>query len=72
MLSQIGAWIRKRPIVSFYASTFVITWGLGFSYIALIRNELIMLAPPASVATCGPALAGIFVTAVSHAPRLAV
>ena len=64
-MSQISAWIRKRPIVSFYVITFTITWGLGFSYIALIKNELFMLAPLFSVATCGPALAGIFVTTVA-------
>ena len=64
-MSQISAWIRKRPIVSFYVITFAITWGLGFSYIALIKNELFMLAPLFSVATCGPALAGIFVTTVA-------
>ena len=63
-MNQISAWIRKRPIVSFYVITFAITWGLGFSYIAWLKNELFLFLPLTFVATCGPALAGIIVTAV--------
>jgi hypothetical protein len=63
-MHQISAWIHKRPLVSFYVITFAITWGLGFSYIAVLKNELFLLLPLTFVATCGPALAGIIVTAV--------
>jgi membrane protease YdiL (CAAX protease family) len=58
------AWIRKRPVASFYVIAFAITWGLGFSYIAWYKNGLFLLLPLTFVATCAPALAGIIVTAV--------
>jgi membrane protease YdiL (CAAX protease family) len=64
-MNQISGWMRRRPIVSFYVITFAITWGLGFSYIAVLKNQLFLLLPLTFVATCGPALAGIIVTAVS-------
>lgn len=63
-MNQVSAWIRKRPLGSFYVLTFAITWGLGFSYIAVLQNELLLLLPLIFVATCAPALAGMIVTAV--------
>lgn len=74
-MHQISAWIQKRPLVSFYVITFAITWGLGFSYIAVLKNEIFLLLPLTFVATCGPALAGIIVTAVcggQERPKLSV
>ena len=32
------SWIRRHQLVAFYAITFVITWGLGFSYDAVMRH----------------------------------
>ena len=29
-------WIRKKPIAAFFIYTFAITWGLGFSYKAVL------------------------------------
>ena len=63
-MTKLSQWIRTRPIVSFFLLTFAITWGLGFSYVAVLKNGMIWLAPLAFVATCAPALAGIMVTAV--------
>ena len=59
-------WIRKKPIVTFFVITFAITWGLGFSYIAVLKHNVELLIFPASIATCGPALAGILVTTVGN------
>jgi membrane protease YdiL (CAAX protease family) len=59
-------WIRKKPIVAFFVITFVITWGLGFSYIAVLQHDMYQLAILASIATCGPAFAGILVTAAGN------
>ena len=63
-MNQISTWIGKRPIVSFYVITFAISWGLGFSAIAVMKNEQILFLPLAILTACGPALAGIIVTAV--------
>ena len=59
-------WIRKKPIVAFFVITFAITWGVGFSYIAVLQHDMYQLAFLASIATCGPALAGILVTTVGN------
>ena len=59
-------WIRKKPIVAFFVITFAITWGLGFSYIAVLKHKVELLAFLASIATCGPALAGILVMTVGN------
>jgi membrane protease YdiL (CAAX protease family) len=59
-------WIRRHQVAAFFILTFAITWGLGFSYDAVINNENFLLAPLVMIATCGPALAGILVTAVCN------
>ena len=59
--------IKKHQIVAFLAITFAISWGLGFSYDALMNKGNFLVAPLFFVAACGPALAGIIVTAVSNA-----
>lgn len=63
-MNQVGAWIRKRPVVSFYVITFAVSWGFGFSTVAVLKNEQFLLMPLAVLAFCAPALAGIIVTAV--------
>jgi len=73
-------WIQRHQVAAFFIVTFLITWGLGFSYSAVMRQGKDLLVPLASVATCGPALAGIIVSTVcntepksgtSRAPRIA-
>ena len=59
-------WIRRHQILAFFSITFLITWGLSFSFIAVIRQGQFLLAPLASIALCGPALAGIIVSAVCN------
>jgi membrane protease YdiL (CAAX protease family) len=63
-MKTLVGWIRRHQLVAFYAIAFVITWGLGFSYDAVMRHDKVWLIPLASIATCGPALAGIVVSAV--------
>jgi len=59
------SWIKGHQIISFFLITFAITWGLGFSYIA-VYNGNFLLAPLAFLATCGPALAGIIISAICN------
>jgi membrane protease YdiL (CAAX protease family) len=66
IMEKLIGWIRRHQLVAFYAITFVITWGLGFSYNAVMRQDKVWLIPLASIATCGPALAGIMVSAVCN------
>ncbi len=64
-MTNITDCIKRHQILAFFIITFAITWGLGFSYKALYTGQ-ILLIPLAFVATCGPALAGIIITAVSN------
>ncbi len=58
-------WVGDHPASSFFVLAFLITWGLGFSYGAVIKQRQILLAPLSFVATCAPALAGIIITTVT-------
>lgn len=63
---KITNWIRHHQIAAFFIITYAITWGLGFSYDAVINKKADLLAPLAFIATCGPALAGIIVSAICN------
>ena len=63
-MNKLTNWIKRHQIVAFFIITFAITWGLGFSYGALLNKGIYLLAPVAFIATCGPALAGIIISAV--------
>jgi membrane protease YdiL (CAAX protease family) len=65
-VEAMAGWIRGHQVAAFYLIAFAITWGLGFSYSAVLRGGKYLLIPLASVATCGPALAGILVSAVCN------
>ncbi|HOU13310.1 MAG TPA: CPBP family glutamic-type intramembrane protease [Anaerolineae bacterium] len=65
-MNKLSAWIKGHQVTAFFILTFAITWGLGFSYDAVIRKGNFLLAPLVFVATCGPALAGITITTITH------
>lgn len=64
-MNKLAAWIKSHQIAAFFIITFAITWGLGFSYIAVSKGTYLLL-PAAFFATCGPALAGILITAITN------
>jgi membrane protease YdiL (CAAX protease family) len=64
-MNHLAGWIRRHQIIAFFAITFAITWGLGFSYPAVYKGEF-LLAPLVFIATCGPALAGIIISAICN------
>ena len=65
-LNKLTDWIKRHQVAAFYMITFTITWGLGFSYGAVLKRGQFLLAPLAFVAICGPALAGIIIAAVAN------
>ncbi len=65
-MNKVTDWIKRHQIAAFFIITFAITWGLGFSYIAVLQHGMYQLAPLFSIATCGPALAGILVATVGN------
>ncbi|MFZ2095070.1 MAG: CPBP family intramembrane glutamic endopeptidase [Anaerolineales bacterium] len=69
-MGKLTEMIKRHQIIAFFILTFAITWGLGFSYSASQVKGIFLLYPVASLATCGPALAGIIITVViSKLPR---
>ena len=64
-MKRVSELIRERPILSFFVIVFVITWGLGFSYNAVLNRDTVILIPLVSIATCGPAIAGIIIARVT-------
>ena len=67
-MTKLTNWIKRHQIVAFFIITFAITWGLGFSYFAVYIG-MYPLLPLGFVATCGPALAGIIISALSNTQR---
>ena len=63
-MNKVTDWIKRHQIAAFFIITFAITWGLGFSYDAVLKHGQFLLFPLLFIATCGPALAGIIISAV--------
>lgn len=68
MITKTLKWIGCHQLMPFFILTYVITWGLGFSYIAVMSGKYLVL-PLMFLATCGPAFAGIIVSSVSGLNR---
>ena len=69
-MNRLTHWIKGHQVIAFFIIAFAITWGLGFSYGAVLNKGIFLLAPLVFIATCGPALAGIIVTAITNSqPR---
>lgn len=68
MINRSFRWIAGHQLTAFFIITFVITWGLGFSYKAVMSGKYLVL-PLMFLATSGPALAGIMVACISGSNR---
>jgi membrane protease YdiL (CAAX protease family) len=64
-MTKLTDWIKRHQIAAFFIITFAITWGLGLSYVAVYLGMYLLL-PLGFIATCGPALAGIIISALSN------
>lgn len=65
-MNHLSEWIKRHQLIAFFVITFAITWGLGFAYDAVINKGADLLAPLIFIATCGPALAGIIISAICN------
>ncbi len=65
-MNKLADWIKSHQVASFFIITFVISWGLGFSWDAVQNRNQFLLLPLAFIAACGPGLAGIIVSAVTN------
>ena len=65
-MTRLTNWIKTHQVIAFFVITFAITWGLGFSWGAVMKRNQYLLLPLAFVAVCGPGLAGIIISAVTN------
>ena len=65
-MTKLTAWIKHHQLAAVFILTFSITWGLGFTYGRVLLQGQFLLIPLAAVATCGPALAGIVISAITN------
>jgi len=65
-MDSITIWIKRHQVAAFFIITFAIIWGLGFSYGSVLVRGQYLLFPLAVIATLGPALSGIIITAVTN------
>jgi membrane protease YdiL (CAAX protease family) len=63
-MKKITDWIKQHQIVTFYGIAFIITWGLAFSYDAVVNRDQRLLLPVVTTAICGPAFAGIIISSI--------
>jgi membrane protease YdiL (CAAX protease family) len=63
-MNTLSGWIRRHQVIAFFAITFAISWGLAFSWDAVLNRNQGLLLPVAFVSVCGPGLAGIIVSAI--------
>ena len=69
-MNKLANWTKGHQTTAFFVIAFAITWGLGYSYGAVMNEGIFLLAPVVVIATCGPALAGIIISAViNNQPR---
>jgi CAAX protease family protein len=64
IMQKLINWIKRHQVIAFFVIAFAISWGLAFSWNAVLNRDQGLLLPLAFVAVCGPGLAGIIVSAV--------
>ena len=63
-MNKLTNWIKRYQIAAFFLITFAITWGLGFSFEAVLKRNQFLLLPVVFLASCGPGLAGIIISVI--------
>ncbi len=65
-MSRLTQWIKVHQVTAFFLITFIISWGLGYTWILVVEKGIYLLAPLTITALLGPALAGIIISALSN------
>lgn len=65
-MKKLKNWIKDHQVTAFFFMAFAITWGLGFSYNAVLNQDQILWLPVAFLAFTGPGLAGIIISAITN------
>lgn len=65
-MNKLLQWIKTHQVTSFFILTFVISWGLGYSWLLVVNKGMYFLAPLTFIALVGPALAGIIISTIAN------
>jgi len=65
-MNKLKEWISGHQVAAFFILTFIISWGLGFSWSAVLKRDQFLLLPLAFIAACGPGIAGIIIAAITN------
>lgn len=65
-MKKLNNWVKEHQIASFFLLAFAITWGLGFSYEAVLNGDQYLWLPVVFLAFTGPGLAGVIVSAITN------
>jgi membrane protease YdiL (CAAX protease family) len=65
-MNKLACWIKENQLISFFALSFTISWGLLFLLGPLYANGVVLVVPALMLALYGPALAGIILSAILH------
>ncbi len=63
-VSRAADWVTRRPLTSYFALCFAISWGLLISFGPLYARGVVIIVPVLMLALFGPALAGMVVSGV--------
>jgi len=63
-LKTLTYFIKRHQVIAFFIIAFIISWGLAFSWDAVLNRDQDPLLPLVFLSACGPGLAGIIVSAV--------
>lgn len=66
IINKLIDWIRQHQVTAFFTITFMISWGLGYTWILVVNKGIYLLAPLTAIASCGPSLAGIIISSLSN------
>jgi len=67
MTSGILAWIKRHPLVAYFALAYAITWAIAFLLVASVRGLIGVQIPPGAhfLAAYGPMLSAIIITGIT-------
>jgi uncharacterized protein len=69
-VNKLTHWIKQHQVLAFFIITFVISWGLGYSWVLVVRKGIFLFAPLITIAMVGPALAGIIISlTINNQPK---
>ena len=66
MMNKPAKLIKHHQAAAFFIITFVISWGMGYTWVLVINKGIFLFAPLTALTMVGPALAGIIISAISN------